>query len=53
MGPLQKLGWHESGFLPVFTQSSQRLSHLDVNTIIRKNEVSLSLHPEKVPEGKN
>jgi hypothetical protein len=28
--PLQKLGWRESGFLPDFTQSSQRLSHLDV-----------------------
>ena len=28
--PLQKLGWHESGSLPDLTQSSQRLSHLDV-----------------------
>jgi hypothetical protein len=30
MGPLQKLGRHESGSLPDLTQSSQRLSHLDV-----------------------
>ena len=30
MGPLQKIGRRESRFLPDLTQSSQRLSHLDV-----------------------
>ena len=33
MGPLQKLGWREPGFLPESTQSSQRLSHLDVTQL--------------------
>ena len=31
--PLQKLGWREPGFLPESTQSSQRLSHLDVTQL--------------------
>jgi hypothetical protein len=30
MEPLQKLGWHDFGLLLDFTQSSQRLFHLDV-----------------------
>jgi hypothetical protein len=46
-GPLQKLGWHESGSLPDFTQSSQRLSPLDVYPTIRNNEVPFPLHPER------
>jgi hypothetical protein len=52
MGPLQKLRWHESGSLPAFTQSSQRLSHLDVNTINRKKMRFLSHYTrKKVSEG--
>jgi len=47
VGPLQKLGWRESGFLPDLTQSFQRLSHLDVYPVIREDEVSLPLHPER------
>ena len=33
VGPLQKLRWREPGSLPVPTQSSQRLSHLDVTQL--------------------
>ena len=33
VGPLQKLEWREHGFLPKSTQSSQRLSHLDVTQL--------------------
>ena len=52
VGPLQKLGRHESGSLPDLTQSSQRLSHLDFTqtSIIVRSPSQYTLEMASDPE---